>query len=81
MPVSSIAATAVHSLTAPVAAAGAGWALLQGLGFTVWIQRSLARAALVQELFGIPWNTVAVSSRPPRPRSAAWHAGSAGRTI
>jgi hypothetical protein len=66
----SILAAAVPSTAAPVAALGAGWALLQGLGFAVWIQRSLSRAALAQELFdvtlfGIEWNTVAAGSPPP----------------
>ncbi|GLY03881.1 S-4TM family putative pore-forming effector [Actinoplanes sp. NBRC 101535] len=66
----STAAVLVPTLTAPVATLGAGWALLQGLGFTVWTQRALSRAAAAQELFdvtlfGIEWNTAAAGSRPP----------------
>lgn len=66
----SILAAAVPAMTATVAAVGAGWALLQGLGIAVWIQRGLARAATVQELFdvtlfGIEWNLVAAGSPPP----------------
>ncbi|GGL13091.1 S-4TM family putative pore-forming effector [Mangrovihabitans endophyticus] len=56
-------------LTAPVAAAGAVWALLQGAGLSPWVQRSTAHAAVVQELFDvslfeIEWNTVAVGNPP-----------------
>ncbi|RSM72731.1 hypothetical protein DMB66_04965 [Actinoplanes sp. ATCC 53533] len=67
----SIVAALTPSLAGTVAAIGAGWALLQGWGYSVWIQRELAQAASTQELldvtlFEIEWNPV-VAGDPPSP--------------
>lgn len=66
---SSVAATAVPRLVTVVAALGAGWALLNGQGVSAWIQRGVARAALMQELFDVTlfqmeWNAVAAGDPP-----------------
>ena len=67
----SVAAALAPELVTVVAAIGAGWALLNGLGVSAWIQRGVAQAALLQELFdvtlfGLPWNAVAAGD-PPLP--------------
>ncbi|MET0416279.1 MAG: S-4TM family putative pore-forming effector [Actinoplanes sp.] len=66
----SVAATVAPRLVTVVAALGAGWALLNGLGLAVWIQRGVTRAALMQELFDVTlyrmeWNAVAAGDPPP----------------
>jgi hypothetical protein len=76
----SVVGAVVPSAASTVAAVGAGWALLHGLGVSVWIQQGVLRAATMQELFDVTlfrmeWNTV-IAGDPP---SAAEVSGFARR--
>ncbi|WP_436531388.1 S-4TM family putative pore-forming effector [Actinoplanes sp. HUAS TT8] len=66
---SSVLAAVAPGLATVVAALGAGWALLNGLAISAWIQAGTARAALMQELFDVTlfrmeWNAVAAGDSP-----------------
>jgi SMODS-associating 4TM effector domain len=66
----AIVAAVFPWLATTVGALGAGWALLQGLGVSVLVQRETSRAALAQEifdvtLFEIEWNQIAAGDRLP----------------